>query len=233
MGRKRVLVAGVDGCKGGWVCFMVDLNSRKTALRFFHTFAHLVRQSPRPKVIAVDIPIGLPDSGPRECDKAARRLLGKPRSNSIFPAPIRPLLKARSYGEALRISRKLQRKGISKQSYAILGKVREVDAIMTAKKQKTIREVHPEACFWALNEARAMKYRKSKQDGQNERRALLEKHYAGMDAHVDNVRGKCKIDDLLDAVAAAWTAERIIRGKHRSVCLSEPDRKGLQMEMVY
>lgn len=228
-----MLVAGVDGCKGGWVCFTVDLNSSKTAICFFQTFSELLRQSPRPKVIAVDIPIGLPDFGPRECDKAARRLLRKPRSNSVFRAPIRPLLRARSYEKASALSRRIQRKGLSKQTYAIIGKVREVDRVMTPMKQRWIREVHPEVCFWALSDSSAMKHRKSRKDGQNERRALLLKQYPEVDRHLQEIRGRCKPDDLLDAAAAAWTAERIACGKHETVCPPERDRKGLQMEIVY
>src|SRR5271157_3482359 len=48
-------------------------------------------------IIAIDIPIGLLDAyeiGGRACDRAARKFLGKPRGNSIFPAPVRPVLAA-------------------------------------------------------------------------------------------------------------------------------------------
>jgi predicted RNase H-like nuclease len=39
--------------------------------------------------VVIDILIGLPDRGSRACDVEARALLGKPRSSSVFPAPIR------------------------------------------------------------------------------------------------------------------------------------------------
>lgn len=40
-------------------------------------------------------------------------------------------------------------------------------------------------------------------------------------------------DDLLDAFAALWTAERILRGEARTVPRIPPeDRFGLRMEMV-
>ena len=41
-------------------------------------------------IIAVDVPIGLPDSGARGCALEARQILRKPRSASVFPAPVLP-----------------------------------------------------------------------------------------------------------------------------------------------
>ena len=52
------------------------------------------------QVIAVDIPIGLPDSAePRAADIEARKLLGKRRS-SVFPTPHRAVLEAPTYAKA-------------------------------------------------------------------------------------------------------------------------------------
>ena len=42
--------------------------------------------------VLVDIPIGLPDSGRRECDLAARKLLGPRRGTSVFTGARRPAL---------------------------------------------------------------------------------------------------------------------------------------------
>jgi predicted RNase H-like nuclease len=68
-----VFVAGIDGCRGGWVRFKVDLAS----LKFGRT--HILRNKPDDiAILAIDIPIGLLEV-PRACDKAARKLLGQPR----------------------------------------------------------------------------------------------------------------------------------------------------------
>ena len=79
---------------------------------------------------AIDIPIGLPESGPRPADVEARRRVG-PRRNSVFPAPARAVLGATTYGEACARSRQVGGKAISKQLFNILGKIAEVDALVT------------------------------------------------------------------------------------------------------
>ena len=93
-------VVGVDGCPAGWVCFHVDMQTRSTSVVVISKISELISASPRPILVGIDIPIGLPQKGPRACDMAARRLLGKPRSSSVFPAPVRATLVARNYEEA-------------------------------------------------------------------------------------------------------------------------------------
>src|SRR5206468_1411244 len=55
------------------------------------------------QVIGVDIPIGLPESGARPADVAARRFVG-PRASSVFTTPQRAVLEAPSYAEARRVA---------------------------------------------------------------------------------------------------------------------------------
>ena len=62
------------------------------------TLKELVLQASLEDRIFVDIPIGLPESGDsRPCDKEARKVLGKPRSNSVFPALPRVVLGTKTY----------------------------------------------------------------------------------------------------------------------------------------
>jgi predicted RNase H-like nuclease len=64
---------GIDGIRGGWVAVYAD---EKGAQRFVH--------SPRlDRLLAVshsramiDVPIGLPERGYRQCDREARKLVG-------------------------------------------------------------------------------------------------------------------------------------------------------------
>ena len=88
------VIAGVDGCRAGWLCICKETETGNIGHQVHASFQSLINQNPFPKVIAIDIPIGLTDAGQRECDTQARKLLKKPRSNSVFPAPIRPALKA-------------------------------------------------------------------------------------------------------------------------------------------
>ena len=91
-----MVLAGVDGCRGGWLLLLFDTNSRQMELRYACKYASLILGKPQPKTIGIDIPIGLSDNGDRDCDKAARALLGKPRGSSVFPPPARSALQART-----------------------------------------------------------------------------------------------------------------------------------------
>jgi len=85
-----MFVAGVDGCRAGWVRFAVEVPSLATSVDVVD-LAELLRNRPSDLAcIGIDIPIGLID-GSRACDKAARKLLGQPRGSSVFAAPCRRL----------------------------------------------------------------------------------------------------------------------------------------------
>lgn len=66
--------------------------------------------------VGIDIPIGLPEVGPRRCDLEARRMIGARRS-SVFPAPMRGLLGAATYDEAVSRAVALSGKGLSRQAF--------------------------------------------------------------------------------------------------------------------
>ena len=55
-------VAGVDGCKAGWVAVIRNLeDAADLDLIVFPTFADIVGHTPHLAIVAVDMPIGLPD----------------------------------------------------------------------------------------------------------------------------------------------------------------------------
>ena len=222
-------VVGVDGCRAGWVCFAVDLQSRKTTVKVIAKIFELLIGQPRPRLVAIDIPIGLPIKGARACDIAARRLLGKPRSNSVFPSPVRATLTASTYEEACSASLKAQGKSLSRQAFEIIRKIREVDDLITPDLQTWIFEVHPEVSFWALNGKCPLKHAKHKREGREERLNLLLPHYPRIETHLAEVkRIEVGADDVLDAAVAAWTAECVAGG----VVPRQFDSRGLRMEIV-
>jgi predicted RNase H-like nuclease len=53
------IVAGVDGCKTGWLCIAKDLNTGLITSAVFSNAQLLLQREPEPSIIAVDIPIGL------------------------------------------------------------------------------------------------------------------------------------------------------------------------------
>jgi predicted RNase H-like nuclease len=233
-----MLAAGVDGCRAGWICLTRELGSRAIESACFESARALLSQRPSPDAIAIDIPIGLTGSGPRACDEQARRLLGRPRASSVFPAPIRPVLAARSWEEACAIRSRVEGKRMSKQAWGIVDRIRAVDRELRARPdlQPRVREVHPEVSFCAWNGA-AMRSNKKSTAGREQRRRLVNEVF-GADAY-DAARARFLArdvahDDILDAFATLWSAERILRGESCSLPESPLlDDFGLRMEIVY
>jgi predicted RNase H-like nuclease len=229
-------VAGADGCKAGWFWVARDLESG--ALRSgIATSEDLLAM--KADVLAIDIPIGLPETGKRECDVEARRCLGSPRCSSVFPAPIRSALGARSREEASRITQAADGRRVGAQAYAIYPKIRSLDALMPSHSDARDRicEVHPEVSFWAWNQERTIAAKKKSSEGRRERLRLLET-WLGTSAFEDARRSHPKRDvgddDILDAFAALWTATRIARGEAVSLPMDPPrDAMDLPMRIVY
>jgi predicted RNase H-like nuclease len=230
-----VLAAGADGCSGGWICVTCD-GSGAVESSCFETAEALLAQQPRPDALAIDVPIGLPGRGARECDRAARAALGRRRS-SVFPAPPRPVLAAASWEEACRIREGIEGKRMSKQAWGIVAKIRAVDEALRREPARAqwVREVHPELCFARWRGA-PLAHPKKRAPGRAERLALVAAHF-GADAfaaaRLRHPRREAADDDLLDAFAALWSAERMLRGDAVSLPPSPPlDAFGLRMEIV-
>jgi predicted RNase H-like nuclease len=231
------LAAGADGCRSGWICLLRDRRGA-IASRLFETAQPLIDQEPRPSVLAIDVPIGLLEAGARLCDVEARKRLG-PRASSVFPAPIRPILAAATWEEACSIRERIERRRISKQAWGIVRKVDEVDRALRRPPARPgwVREVHPEVCFWAWRGGDPMREAKKRAAGREARRDLVE-GYFGAEAFPEvrrrHRRADVADDDILDAFAALWTAERIVLEGAATLPEHPPiDRHGLPMEIVY
>jgi predicted RNase H-like nuclease len=179
----------------------------------------------------IDIPIGLPASGPRACDLAARRLLG-PRRSSVFPAPARDVLRAGSYEEACALSRRVNGRAVSKQLYNIVPKIREVDRLLSAPSSQPLClfELCPELSFATMTGA-PMRHNKRTPEGRAERIKALRTDFGDVTPLVEPPPTGASRDDVLDALAGAWTARRYAAGS----CLrfgGEVDGTGLRMEVI-
>jgi predicted RNase H-like nuclease len=227
------VVAGVDSCPGGWLAVIVTFYEEIVAEEhlLLGNFKELSELVTPPSYIAVDVPIGLldePVKGGRECDRVARRILGRPRSSSIFSPPVRPSLECANFEEA-------RDYGLNLQSFGILPKVKELNQFMTPDLQFRIREAHPEVSFFimaGLNPARAGK---RKGEGRDERVSLLKQYFFQVEEGLGRfMSSKAAADDILDAYACAWTAMRLFRGE--AGCLPDDppaDEKGLHMAIWY
>jgi predicted RNase H-like nuclease len=232
---------GVDGCKIGW--FFVALGQGDNAeFGVFEKIGLLFCAYFNAKSILIDIPIGLPFERIKNrcCDKEARKVLGPKRAGAVFAPPCRIALSTHDYAEASRINREVLGKGISRQTYNIMSKIKEVDDFLNQhpEAKKTMRETHPEICFWALAGQRPMQHKKKSPEGRDERLALLEHHYARSRsiyvAAVDRyLRKDVRRDDILDALVNAVTALRLKKHEKTLPSISQIDQKDLPMEMVY
>jgi predicted RNase H-like nuclease len=232
---------GVDGCRSGWLSVALD-GDGGWDIAVHETFPELWRAHQGADHILVDVPIGLRSDGSEEraCDKQARRLLGSPRGSSVFPAPCRPALAAEDHEEASRINRLRTGRGLSVQSWAIAPKIDEVDRFLrsNAGARRAVREVHPEVLFWGLNGGVPVATKKKRTVGFQERFTILSHLNPLTDAIVSHGlsrwrRSEVARDDILDALAAAVTAE-LGRGDFETVPRDpEQDARGLPMEMVY
>lgn len=82
-------VLGVDGCPGGWAVAELDVeHGQVIAIRREDSIGTVIGAvaADEVAVAAIDMPIGLPDTGPRACDREARRLLGR-RGARCSPPP--------------------------------------------------------------------------------------------------------------------------------------------------
>ena len=236
--EHRVFIE-VDGCKSGWL--MVRLTREtKWKVQVFQDISSLWNQCRDASLIFIDIPIGLRDSGfnERQCDRAARKLLGRTRSSSVFRVPCRDAVYADAT-EASNINKRLTGRGLSKQVLGIIPKIREVDKLLAVDNnaRSVMREIHPELCFWALNGRAPMKYHKKDERGLVERRQVLR----GICSFIDDLigcaleenRGKVAEDDIIDALAAAVTASKSVYGLSFIPDSPEIDSTGLPMQMAY
>ncbi len=168
-----------------------------------------------PWLVAVDMPIGLSEAGPRRCDQEARRLLGHPRGSSVFPAPIRPMLQAQDYLEACAIGRATDGRALSRQAWNLLPRIRQLDELLQRRPpwRQRIGEAHPEVIFqlWA---GQPLEQGKRLLAGRQQRSALIEARWPGVVAActAQLPRGGWAPDDLLDALACLRAAERRASG---------------------
>src|ERR1700733_13010233 len=205
---------GVDGGRGGWVAVVLD-DGQWTAILATAGLAELVAACPGAAAIGVDMPLGLVARGWRQADDLAAARLGAHRSR-VFRVPPRPAWSAATHREAVAVCRELTDPpaGFSVQAWSLKEKIRQADEVR-ARQPRLLYEVHPELSFAGLNGGPVVAASKKTWNGQMARRALLAR--AGIRLPDDLAgAGTVPADDVLDAAAVAWTADRIARGQAAS-----------------
>lgn len=233
-----VWVAGVDGCRKGWVAAFCDTEAAAAPnVEVFTHFSQIMTSSYAPKLVAVDMPIGFPDliDESRGPEQLIRPLLGRLR-NAVFNMPSRRALEAvvrpwkgkieqlAAHAETNIVARATSSVGAacSIQAFCLFEKIKEIDALLKTDKglREQVFEIHPELAFRTMNDAPLLHSKKLKKKinpaGIAERRALL--IASGLPAtSVNAVPPKgAGADDLLDALAALVVAKHIEAGRKQS-----------------
>jgi predicted RNase H-like nuclease len=239
--------AGVDGCKGGWIAVWCAEQDETPRMAVFADFATLAKELSPPAVIAVDMPIGLPDfiqSGGRGPEQAVRAHLGARRS-SVFPISSRSAVYAEcgpqnGLSEIVAAQRRasvtaqatsISRRKITIQAFMLFPKIREVDAYLREETGEADRiiESHPEFAFCVLNGGKPMTLPKKikgkvNPPGMEERRELLSRHGLSASFLTSPAPKGAAADDFLDACAMLVIASR------RKAGLARPNPEPLQRD---
>lgn len=201
---------GVDGWKSGWVGIALE-DGRFAGGASAADLPSLLLLFPSVVAVGIDIPIGFPTTEPRRADLGARTFVG-PRRSTVFPMLPRTVYETNSYVEASAECRKVWGKGLSQQSYALKAKILEVDGV--AAGDDRIFEGHPEVSFAAMASS-PLEWPKRSWNGQLLRIRLLADHGIVLPDDLGEVGG-APVDDLLDAAACAWSAERVCAGSSQT-----------------
>jgi predicted RNase H-like nuclease len=206
-------VLGVDACRAGWVGVVLSGHCVRVVVHAeIGGLVSLAAAAGRLDAIAIDIPIGLADCGPRQADLLARTAAGRRRA-SVFLTPVRAALQADTYAEALAVSRALTGRGISSQAFRLRDKILQVDS-WRERAPCLVVEAHPELSFAAMA-GTPLPDSKSTWAGAVRRRQLLAANGIDLAGCLGLSGQRIGVDDVLDAAAVAWTATRVAAGTAR------------------
>ncbi len=203
----------MDGCRGDWLAARVRGDDRAARLVGWALgrFADVLDGDAEPdEVVAVDIPVGLPETGRRACDVAGRAALGGGAAARLFFAPPRYALEAPGLATANDLLRARGEPGASAQTYALRAAVLEIAKFQEVAADSRVCEVHPDLSFTSM--AGHVLASKHTATGVQERMDALA-GWVDVRAAVSSAPARVGVDDVLDALAAAWTATRIRSGR--------------------
>ncbi len=229
------LYIGVDGCRGGWIAAVLDWGDFR--LERYDSINSLLFKYPEFDAFLIDMAVGLRnDLKQMRPDDIAKRELGK-RASSVFPIPSRNAVYAEGEEAQKRANIRDLGKSLSKQTIAIIPKIRELDEFLTGHPEykNRILESHPEVDFARLNGS-VLLSRKQEEPGISDRKQILSRFIgerALLDTYDRAKEMKCRQDDLIDAACLAVTGALSVHG----MCEVLPDKPesdahGLKMQLV-
>lgn len=232
------IAIGIDGCKRGWFYFCCDDGVWSFGAE--ESIADILSAVPGDAQVLVDIPIGLKERGKteRNCDLEAREMLRPKRHSSVYPAPCRQALNMDDYDSASAKNKKVTGRKLSRQTWGLVPRIREVDELMRSYSQAkyVVREAHPELAFLGLAGG-PMAHKKQSREGFTERMTILQlfepeaKSLIAM-AFLTHGEFDAARHDLVDAFVLALCAR--CADRLQTIPENPPaDPKGIPMQMVY
>ena len=196
-------VVGLDGWKHGWIMAEIAAGALVRVAAVSDLGTALSGLGPISQ-IGIDMPIALL-AGDRAADRLARGHLGR-RASTVFMAPPLSALRAPDYRAASAASREATGKGMSKQAYNLFPRIREVRAAIRSGLPSPVSEIHPELSYLAMTGG-PLPRKKSWSGVAHRIRALRS---VGLDPLPWlSLPPTVPPDDVLDAIAVAWSAGRV------------------------
>ncbi len=237
--NRSFSVVGIDGCMGKWLT--VAITESGFDINLISSIEEVCDKYQNADCIIIDMPIGLAEKiDDKRPDTVLRGKL-KGKASSVFNTPCRQAVYENTYEKASEINRNILAKGISKQSYAIIPKIREIDEFLQAnnKWKNRLLESHPEFCFAKLNDGLPILENKQTQQGAEIRIELLSEYYPESYEVVEHFKRiapaslSLKIDDVIDALVLAVTGIMGLNNGFISLPENPPkDSTGVIMQIV-
>ncbi len=172
------------------------------------------RREPALGLVAIDIPIGLPDDRPRLTDRLARLRLPPGRTSSVFPTPSRSAVAHTTQPEASCANREAIGVGLSIQAFHLVPKILDVDAFVRGASAGDGAGGAPGG---QLRRDRPGLRGAVQDDAQGRAARAAALRGVGLEPPPYRPGQGYAADDLLDACAVAWTARRYAAGEANSL----------------
>lgn len=229
------LIAGVTPCPAGWLVLPARLSGITVVLDdpvVLHSLIDVMDYKPTFDTAAIEVPIGWfdePAAPYRNCDAAARDLVGWPRAAALFSVPSRAALRAPTFAAAKAIE-----PWITRSDWRRFRWIREAEAEIQPFHQRKWFSAHSDLSYVSLNGDEPLNSSPYQDDGVAERRELLRRRMPGTEDVLDRDPpvGAARVH-LVRAAGLLWTARRAFgRAATRLPTDSDWDSTGLRMELV-
>jgi predicted RNase H-like nuclease len=225
---RCMIVLGIDGYSRGWV--VVRLDGLRRELLLLSSISDLLALTF--DRAGIDMPVGLPERGLRDCDLQARTML-RSHASRVFTGARRGLWDHPSFDAANQALKRRGEAGVSIQLWNLGPKILQLDAMMTPPLQRRVREAHPELVFLRLHFGRPLPSKKTEEGIALRLRLLRREGFSELGRWIEQRAAGVKADDILDACAAAVAARDFSNGNVLPHHPAKKDGKGLKMQIWY